>query len=139
MAIHALSRATAATVLSAAIAAGCGPTEAQRQTDEIRAARTGENLTAGTVQRKIEKGMPSAEVVEALGSPNILSTDAEGRQVWVYERFARDVTTSDSWTFLIFWGAGNQASSVSERSLTVIVKFDEDERVRDVAYHATNF
>ena len=30
-------------------------------------------------------------------------------------------------------------SSVSQRTLTVIVKFDADKRVRDYAYHASRF
>ena len=32
-------------------------------------------MTVGTVQREIRKGMPGAEVAEVLGSPNIVTTD----------------------------------------------------------------
>jgi len=31
------------------------------------------------------------------------------------------------------------AATVSQRTLTVIVKFDTDKRVRDYAYHASRF
>ena len=59
-----------------ALLPGC-QTEAQRQTDEVRDARTGKKLTTGVVQREIRKGMPSADVAEALGSPNIVTTDED--------------------------------------------------------------
>jgi len=99
----------------------------------------GKNLTTGVVQREIRTGMASASVVEALGSPNIVTTDEEGREVWVYERFAREVVTAENnyWVIAI-WG-GKRSSTSSQRSLTVIVKFDKKGRVRDFAYHSSTF
>jgi outer membrane protein assembly factor BamE (lipoprotein component of BamABCDE complex) len=99
----------------------------------------GKNLTTGVVQREIRTGMASASVVEALGSPNIVTTDEEGREVWVYERFAREVVTAENnyWVIAI-WG-GQRSSTSSQRSLTVIVKFDKKGRVRDFAYHSSTF
>lgn len=99
----------------------------------------GKNLTTGVVQREIRTGMASASVVEALGSPNIVTTDEEGREVWVYERFAREVVTAENnyWVIAI-WG-GQRSSTSSQRSLTVIVKFDKKGRVRDFAYHSSKF
>jgi outer membrane protein assembly factor BamE (lipoprotein component of BamABCDE complex) len=99
----------------------------------------GKNLTTGVVQREIRTGMASASVIEALGSPNIVTTDEEGREVWVYERFAREVVTAENnyWVIAI-WG-GQRSSTSSQRSLTVIVKFDKKGRVRDFAYHSSTF
>lgn len=99
----------------------------------------GKNLTTGVVQKEIRTGMASASVVEALGSPNIVTTDEEGREVWVYERFAREVVTAENnyWVIAI-WG-GQRSSTSSQRSLTVIVKFDKKGRVRDFAYHSSTF
>ena len=53
-------------------------------------------MTVGTVQREIRNGMSGAEVAEVLGSPNIVTTDAEGREVWVYDKISTDVTYSRS-------------------------------------------
>ena len=39
------------------------------------------NLTVGTVQREIRIGMSSAEVIEVMGSPNVVSTDADRNEV----------------------------------------------------------
>jgi hypothetical protein len=43
-------------------------------------------LTAGTVQTSIRNGMPSSEIIEALGSPNMITQDEEGNEVWVYDK-----------------------------------------------------
>lgn len=120
-----------------ALLPGC-QTEAQRQTDEVRDARTGKKLTTGVVQREIRKGMPSADVAEALGSPNIVTTDEDGREVWIYERFATDVTAASSGWFIL-WHAQKSVRSSTQRTLTVIVKFDHDHNVRDFAYHSSSF
>lgn len=96
-------------------------------------------LTTGVVQREIRKGMSGAEVAEALGSPNIVTTDEEGREVWVYERFARDVQTKDRGYFVFFVYGESSSTKGSTRTLTVIIKFDQQKKVRDFAYHASTF
>ncbi len=104
-------------------------------------------LTVGTVQKEIKKGMSAAEVVEVLGSPNIVTTDAEGREVWVYDKISTDVTYSESsgggYASLIIAGVGGRrsagAKSKTQRTLTVVIKFDEQKEVRDFAYHTSRF
>jgi outer membrane protein assembly factor BamE (lipoprotein component of BamABCDE complex) len=91
--------------------------------------------------------MPSSQVVEALGSPNIVTTDEERREVWVYDKIATDVSYSNSQSGAGVWllivgagGSGNSgAQSTSQRTLTVVVKFDTDKKVRDFAYHSSSF
>ncbi len=115
----------------------------------------GDRLTVGNVQREIHKGMSGSEVLEALGSPNVVSTDEAGREVWVYDKFATDVVASgSSWSiFGLGGGFGNSgaggggigaggsagASSTSQRTLTIIIKFDQEKKVRDFAYHSSRF
>jgi outer membrane protein assembly factor BamE (lipoprotein component of BamABCDE complex) len=116
-------------------------------------------MTVGTVQKEIRKGMSAAQVAEVLGSPNIVTTDAEGREVWVYDKISTDVTYSrDSGglsALLLGGGAGDGAvggglgsgsysrsagaQSKTQRTLTVVIKFDEQKKVRDFAYHASRF
>ena len=116
-------------------------------------------MTVGTVQKEIRKGMSAAEVAEALGSPNIVTTDAEGQEVWIYDRISTDVTYSrDSGggilgliiggiagDILLGGGASGSysrstgAESTTQRTLTVVIKLDEQKRVRDFAYHASRF
>ena len=99
----------------------------------------GDRMTVGTVQREIRVGMSSADVAEVLGSPNIVTTDEQRREVWVYDKIATDVAASGgSWTLLLL-GQSAGAASKSQRTLTIIIKFDEDKKVRDFAYHTSRF
>jgi outer membrane protein assembly factor BamE (lipoprotein component of BamABCDE complex) len=116
---------------------------------------SGDRLTVGTVQKEIRVGMSGAEVAAVLGSPNIVSTDEDRREVWIYDKIATDVTYSTSSggvSALIFGGGGSVgggvagstqqgagAASTSQRTLTVIIKFDNDKKVRDFAYHTSSF
>ena len=116
-------------------------------------------MTVGTVQREIRQGMSGAEVAGVLGSPNIVTTDGEGREVWIYDKISTDVTYSRSsgggiiglliggisGNVLAGGGAGGSVSrsagaeSTTQRTLTVVIKYDENKRVRDFAYHASRF
>ncbi|MBW1700214.1 MAG: hypothetical protein JRH18_23795 [Deltaproteobacteria bacterium] len=118
-----------------------------------------DRITAGKVQREIRIGMTSADVVEVLGSPNIVSTDEKRREVWVYDKIATEhvySTTSGGVSALIlagFAGVGAAggggllpglsrsagAFSTTQRTLTIIIKFDEENRVRDFAYRQSAF
>jgi outer membrane protein assembly factor BamE (lipoprotein component of BamABCDE complex) len=134
------------------VAAGCTPASQHRQ--EVRD-DTGERITVGTVQQKIKKGMSSAEVIEALGSPNIISTDSESREVWVYDKVSSEVISSSS-SGGVGGGLGalggtiggiglgsykesSGATASSQRTLTVVIKFDGDGNVRDYSYRTSRF
>ncbi len=101
------------------------------------------NLTVGKVQREIRIGMYSAEVIEVLGSPNVVTTDEERREVWIYDRISTDIVYSEkgSYATLIIIGGGGASGtkSTSQRTLTIIIKFDKENKVRDFAYHASRF
>lgn len=100
----------------------------------------GDRLTVGTVQQKIYVGMSSADVAQVLGAPNILSTDEERREVWIYDKIATDVVYSNSDAGIKFLTVGMAgAKSTNQRTLTIIVKFDKDNKVRDFAYHTSSF
>ena len=96
-------------------------------------------LTVGIVQREIRTGMPAFAVAEALGAPNVVTTDEQRREVWVYDRVASERVHELGYAGLILVGYSREAGAVSQRTLTVIVKFDADQRVRDYAYHASRF
>jgi len=116
-------------------------------------------MTVGTVQSEIRKGMSGAEVAEVLGAPNIVTMDADGREVWIYDKISTDVSYSRSsgggiiglligglsGDVLAGGGAGGSVSksagaeSTTQRTLTVVIKFDENKMVRDFAYHSSAF
>lgn len=87
--------------------------------------------------------MSGAEVAAVLGSPNIVTTDEERREVWVYDRISTNRVYSESSGFatLILVGVSGKsgASSSTQKSFTVIIKFDKEGLVRDFAYHTSKF
>ncbi|WP_027136128.1 outer membrane protein assembly factor BamE domain-containing protein [Geminicoccus roseus] len=102
-----------------------------------------DRISVGTVQREIKVGMSSAEVVAALGSPNMVTTDKQRRETWVYDKVATSNVQSSSsgFVFLLLGGAegGSSAQSSSQRTLTIIINFDEDNLVRDYSYRQSSF
>jgi len=104
---------------------------------------SGDRVTVGSVQKEIRVGMSSVRVAEVLGSPNIVTTDEERREVWIYDKFSTDVVVSETGGYgtLILLGASGSsgARSTTQRTLTVIIKFDKDKKVRDFAYRTSRF
>ena len=104
---------------------------------------SGDRVTVGSVQREIKLGMSGADVAKVLGSPNIVTTDDERREVWIYDKFSTDTTVSGSSSYgtLIILGTSSVSgsSSTTQRTLTVIIKFDKEKKVRDFAYHTSRF
>lgn len=127
-------------VISSLYISGCQSASHHRQ--EV-SNTSDQKLTVGTVQREITVGMPASKVVEVLGSPNVVTTDEKRREVWVYDKISTERAYSENRgaATLILLGAsgGAGASSTSQRTLTIIIKYDENNLVRDFAYHASRF
>ncbi len=102
-----------------------------------------DRLTVGKVQGEIKVGMDAAKVAEVLGSPNIVTTYDKRREVWIYDKVSTDRVDSSSFaygTLIILGGTSrDSASSTRQRTLTIIIKFDEEKKVRDFAYNYTQF
>ena len=135
-------------LLSAAfVLPACSATQHRAEVAEDAA----ERVTVGTVQREIRVGMPSAEVAAILGAPNIVSTDGDQREVWIWDKVSSEVAYSRSSGVaagLVIGSSGGGAgvgskdagaSRASQRTLTVIVKFDEAGLVRDFSYRTSSF
>lgn len=102
-----------------------------------------ETMTVAAVQKEIKIGMSSSDVVEILGSPNMITTDINRRETWVYDKMSTQINSSNSsmGTWLLIFGSSNSNSSTSirQRTLTIIIKFDEKGLVRDFAYRTSSF
>lgn len=139
-------------LLTVTLLAGCQTAALHRA--DVQDSST-DRMTVGRVQKEIRVGMSGADVAQALGSPNIVSTDEERREVWIYDKIATDRAYSSSSggvnALILGFGSGAAggvgvgggssagASSTSQRTLTVIIKFDKDGKVRDFAYHTSRF
>lgn len=116
-------------------------------------------MTVGIVQKEIRAGMSQADVATALGSPNIVTRDSEGRETWIYDKIATEASYSrdsggaggavgaggipGATLILGILGGGYSreagASSTTQKTLTVIIKFDKDSKVESFAYHSSKF
>ena len=116
-------------------------------------------MTVGIVQKEIRAGMSQADVATALGSPNIVTKDSEGRETWIYDKIATEASYSKSsgefgagggtggvagTTLLlgIIGGGYSQASgaaSSTQKTLTVIIKYNEKGLVDTFSYHSSKF
>ncbi len=100
-------------------------------------------FTLGLVQKNIRVGMSQADVAEAIGSPNIVTKDSSGRETWIYDKIASQISSSEGggyWTLILVggsWGSGR--TQTSQKTLTVVIKFDKHSRVENVSYHASKF
>ena len=111
------------------------------------------NLTLGIVQSKIHKGMNQAEVLETLGSPNIVTKNSKAQEVWTYDKVgsSRSSATTVNYGqrtlgqgFLAFLFGGTTSSSAANatdetKTLIVIITFDENKNVSDFTYQSLKY
>ncbi|MCK5893779.1 MAG: outer membrane protein assembly factor BamE [Endozoicomonadaceae bacterium] len=102
-----------------------------------------DKITVGKVQKEISVGMSGAQVAEVLGSPNIVSTDKDNDEVWIYDKVSTRSASSrgkNGANILILFDSLNfTATSSSQKTLTIIIKFDKDDKVKDFSYRASSF
>lgn len=114
-------------------------------------------MTLGVVQKEIRTGMSQADVAEALGSPNIVTKDSEGNESWIYDKIATEISYSkdsggilagaggwiENWRIVPVGGVGYSksagAAAQTQKTLTVVIKFDENSLVKSLSYHASKF
>ena len=134
------------------IAAGCSTAPQHRADVQDDSA---DRVSVGVVQKDIRIGMSGAAVIASIGSPNVVTTNEDRNEVWVYDKLATDVVHSESsggvWGIIFgpigsggsaAFGNARQSSgatSTSQRSLTIVIRFDAEHRVSDFAYHSSRF
>lgn len=103
----------------------------------------GQDLTVGVVQKEIRRGMSQSDVAVALGSPNIVTREDSGNETWIYDKIATEASqSSDSggwWIILAGYDKRAGAAASTQKTLTVVIKFDAARRVENFTYHSTKF
>jgi outer membrane protein assembly factor BamE (lipoprotein component of BamABCDE complex) len=136
-----------------AVAVGVAPVAAAEKGKAK--AETSREFTLGVVQKELRPGLSQADVAERLGSPNILTRDAEGREAWVYDKVSSDVEVSGGSVGLggLGSGAGGAVAGVlgigaskrseraksSQKTLTVVVRFSAAGFVESFTWHNSRF
>lgn len=109
------------------------------------------DLTLGVIQRLVKAGMTSSDVVEAVGSPNLVTRGRNGRESWVYDRFATESSeegfhvggggmgAGSSLLGVIGMNGGKKKVTTSQRNLMLIVTFGADSLVETFSYRSSKF
>lgn len=122
-----------------------------------------QTFTLGLVQSKIKVGVTQDEVARVLGSPNIVTKDANGKDTWIYDKVASVSSTSESANTAGIAGGGGglgvgngsvggglgmigvshanykNNSQSNQKTLTVVIKFSQYNKVESFTYHMSNF
>lgn len=113
-------------------------------------------LTHGMAQMTLHVGTTTqTEVLEAFGAPNITTLDAQGQEVWVYDRQATVTTASGSGFSIgmllggggggvaggggLGFGSSKSKNTQTQRTMTLIIKFGADKRVVDFKSRSSSF
>ncbi|WP_043833563.1 hypothetical protein [Muricoccus aerilatus] len=129
-------------LLAAGLLAGCA-TAGDHAAQVGAGGVSNDRLALGTVQREIRVGMTTAEVVAVLGAPNMVTTDEQRRENWVYDRVSSETVYSSGAAganvLLLGAVASSGATRRSQRTLTIIIRYDGVGRVRDFSYRSSSF
>ena len=117
-------------------------------------------LSYGSITSTVKKGTTTqADLVSMFGGPNISTIDSDGNETWIYEKTTSETITKSQSSINtkgerldFFFGLGfihkgkgegnvrsNTAVSSSIKSLTVIIKFNQDKTVKDYSARASYF
>lgn len=102
-----------------------------------------QELTLGVVQKDVRIGSTQDEVAVALGSPNIVTKDADGKDTWIYDKVS-SISSYDSTGFgvgiiLAGYGKSKQNAQTVQKTLTVVIKFGTNNKVESFTYHMSKF
>lgn len=124
-------------------------------------------MTLGLVQKQVPVGTSQSQVATVLGSPNIVTRDNNNQETWIYDKIASEASFSQDYggAQANLYGQGglgtaaglagfpgslsgslggnynkqSGAASITQRTLTVIVKFNAKNVVENVSYHSSKF
>ncbi|HEX9190133.1 MAG TPA: hypothetical protein VGB87_23855 [Vicinamibacteria bacterium] len=112
-------------------------------------------FTLGVVQKGLKSGLSQADVAERLGSPNLVTRDAAGREAWVYDRVSTEVEAASQGVGIAGGGAGagstfagilglsagrrSERVRSSQKTLTVVVRFSAEGSVDSFTWHSSRF
>ena len=122
------------------------------------------NLTAGMVKKYVKVGEATqTDLITVFGAPNIITRDKDGNEVWTYDRqsissasevaewnaagsagvaaagLAGDTIVGGGASVGGSSGKSSTAGQVSSATFTLMIKFDENDLVKDYRMMATQF
>lgn len=113
---------------------GCAATRPSAQEQAKESA-----LTAGMAKEFIYPGKTSqAQVMEIFGPPDLV-TRKDGKDLWTYDKISQEVTSSSGYLTIILAGVESSRASRRNKSVMLIVYFDENDVVVDYKLSVAKF
>lgn len=108
------------------------------------------NLTSGQVSLTLKKNQTTqTEVLEVFGAPNLVTSNADGEEVWSYQKHATVANASSATGFggvgfvTVLLGVGGTASTSSSeqssRTMTLIIKFKDVQGTKRVVDFSSRY
>jgi outer membrane protein assembly factor BamE (lipoprotein component of BamABCDE complex) len=90
-----------------------------------------QRITLGALQMNVKPGVSGDDVIKALGSPNIVTSNSDKTETWVYDKMMVENEVAV--------GSGAAVSTRSTRTMIVRIKFDGNKKVEDVSYRQMSY
>jgi len=90
-----------------------------------------QRITLGALQMSVKPGASGDDVIKALGSPNIVTSNSDKTETWVYDKMMVENEVAV--------GSGAAVSTRSTRTMLVRIKFDRNNKVEDVTYRQMSY
>lgn len=102
------------------------------------------NLTVGIIKKEIIKGKTTQEeILRIFGSPNIITTNSRGNEVWNYSKSSYQSNSSNKgfgWSLILIGGTKDSVlSNSSTSSLDLIITFNSKGIVEDYKVISSSF
>jgi hypothetical protein len=102
--------------------------------------KSNSTLTAGMVKKGLVKGKTTQnEVIQTFGSPNTITNNASGEEVWGYNRMSFDHSSGSSFSGLFVTGKNQALSSSTSKSVDLFVTFNSKDVVQDYKFISSSY
>jgi len=89
---------------------------------------------------KIINGVTTqSEILAVFGSPNIITKNKSGNEVWTYDKVAMEKSNEDGYWNILVAGKGGGKQTTSTKTFTLMIEFDDKDIVKDNSYRASQF
>ena len=98
------------------------------------------NLSYGMIKSSIKKGKTTqTEIIKVFGSPNIVTKNRSGFEVWTYSKQSSQARSGSSYGTLLIVGGDSAYSNTSTESFDFIITFDKNDIVKDYSVVSSRF
>jgi mitochondrial fission protein ELM1 len=98
------------------------------------------NLTFSKVKNGItKKKTTQAEIIQMLGSPNLITRNRTGEEVWTYSRQSTDSESGGNFFSILIAGSNKAFSTMSSSTFDLIITFDSEDIVKDYSVVQSQF